>query len=241
MKTIAIKSFKISLFLSTLFFITQLAYAQDCGKFYPFNEGAVMEFTSYDKKDKPAGRMIYKVSDVKDTPEGKKATIDFELYDKKDDKVDFGESGSTEFSVQCNGEKTMIDMESMMLGNPMLSSYEGMEINMEGNHIMIPNQLNTGSVLPDADLKITVNTGVMNINMTSRIFNRKVIGQEKITTDAGSFETYIISYDTEFKMGATRKSSGKQWIAENVGLVKEELYNKKGKLTGSTKLTNLEK
>ncbi len=229
-----------TLFVS-LSFIVHFAVAQDCGKFYPFDKGTVMEFTSYDKKDKQEGRMIYKVKAVKDTPEGKKATIDFEMYDKKDEKVDFGESGSTEFAVQCNGEKTMIDIESMMLGNPMLSSYKGMEITMEGNHIMIPNQLSTGEELPDADLKIKVNTGVMNINMSSKIFNRKVVGQEKITTAAGSFDTFIITYETEFKMGVSRQMKGKQWIAQNVGMVKEELYNKNDKLTGYTELTGLQK
>lgn len=215
--------------------------AQDCGEFYPFEEGTVMEFTSYDKKDKQDGKLVYSVTKVIDTPDGKKASIDFMMYDKKGRLIEIGENNSTEFSVQCNGDKTMIDIESMMLGNPMLSSYEGMEITMEGNEIMFPNQLKAGQTLPDADLKVTINTGVMNINMSSRIYNRKVESREQITTPAGTFDTYVISYDTEFKMGATRQSGGKQWIAKDVGMVKEEHYNKKGKLTSYTVLTGLEK
>jgi hypothetical protein len=219
-----------------------LARAQDCGEFYAFNEGTVMELTSYDKKDKQDGRLIYKVTQVTDTPEGKKASIQFEMYDKKGDPVELGENNNTtEFAVQCNGEHTMIDIESMMLGNPVLSSYQGMDVTMEGTHIMIPNQLSTGETLPDANLDITVKTGVMNINMNSKIMNRKVVGQEQITTQAGTFNTYVITYDSEFKMGVTQKSSGKQWIAKNIGMVKEEHYNKKGQLTGYTVLTNLEK
>jgi len=218
-----------------------LTHAQDCGEYYSFNEGTEMELTSYDKKDKQDGRMIYRVTEVKDTPEGKKANIQFEMFDKKGDPVELGDNNTAEFSVQCNGENTMIDIESMMLGNPALSSYEGMDVKMEGTHIMIPNQLNAGETLPDADLKITVSTGVMNINMNSKIMNRKVVGKEQITTQAGTFDTYVITYDSEFKMGATQKSSGKQWIAKNVGIVKEEHYNKKGDLTSYTVLTSLKK
>lgn len=38
-------------------------------------------------------------------------------------------------------------------------------------------------------------------------------------------------------MGIKIRGSAKQWYSENVGMVKQENYNKKGKLMGSSLLT----
>jgi hypothetical protein len=38
-------------------------------------------------------------------------------------------------------------------------------------------------------------------------------------------------------MGIKITGSAKQWLAEGVGMVKQESFNKKGKLTGYTELT----
>jgi hypothetical protein len=37
------------------------------------------------------------------------------------------------------------------------------------------------------------------------------------------------------------EASSKEWYAEGVGLVKSEIYNKKGKLMGYSELTSFEK
>ena len=72
------------------------------------------------------------------------------------------------------------------------------------------------------------------MKMTVNIMNRKVEGKESVTTSAGTFDCFVISYDHESKMGIKIRGSAKQWYSEGVGMVKQENYNKKGKLMGSS-------
>jgi len=79
------------------------------------------------------------------------------------------------------------------------------------------------------------------MNMTISITNRKVEAVENVTTPAGTFECYKISYDIATKMMINVKMKGTEWYAKNVGLVKSESYNNDGKLMGSNLLTGLTK
>ena len=73
--------------------------------------------------------------------------------------------------------------------------------------------------------------------------DRTVVARENITTPAGTFDCYAITYTSELKMnmGMNQINNGKQWISEGVGMVKQEDYNAKGKLTGSSVLTEFNK
>ena len=82
----------------------------------------------------------------------------------------------------------------------------------------------------------------MNFNMSTLITDREVLGKESVTTPAGTFDCYIITQSTHIKsMAANQKRTTKQWIAEGVGVVKSEDYNKKGKLDGTSVLTSFSK
>jgi hypothetical protein len=85
-------------------------------------------------------------------------------------------------------------------------------------------------------------SGITMVNMDVTINNRKVLAKEKITTSAGTFDCYKISYETESRTRMiTVNTKGMEWISEGVGVVKTETYNKKDKLTGYSLLTKFEK
>lgn len=73
----------------------------------------------------------------------------------------------------------------------------------------------------------------MNVMMT----DRKITGKESITTPAGTFDCYILTYKMDTKMALNISTSGKQWLAPKVGIVRDEVYNKSGKLTSYSELT----
>jgi len=79
------------------------------------------------------------------------------------------------------------------------------------------------------------------MNITIAITNRKVEAVENVTTPAGTFECYKISYDIDTKMMFTVKVKGVEWYAKNVGLVKSESYSTDGKLMGSNLLVGVKK
>ena len=97
--------------------------------------------------------------------------------------------------------------------------------------------LSPDAVLPDADMLAVINMSPIKMRLTFIMTNRKVVGEETITTPAGTFDCIVLTYDYESKMGIKVTGSTKQWFAEGIGLVKQIDLNKKGKETNRTLLT----
>ncbi|MFD2312589.1 hypothetical protein ACFSKX_19395, partial [Microbulbifer halophilus] len=108
-------------------------------------------------------------------------------------------------------------------------------------NVEFPNNLKVGQTLKDANLKMTLNMSGIKMNMTMDMLNRTVDAKESVTTTAGTFDCFVLSYDTEMKMGMKMNFKNKEWIAKGVGVVKSENYNKKGKLMGYSELTSFTK
>lgn len=205
--------------------------SQDCSKYFPMDEGTKFQITIYDKKDKVSGVMDYVVKDVS----GNTATVFYEMKDEKGKMMT-----SSEYGVTCTNDGVTIDFSSLM--SPELKGqYENMEVEMSGTDILYPNNLSVGQSLPDANVLMTVKMSPLNMKMNMNFFNRKVEGKESVTTPAGTFDCYVISYDSEAKMGIKMTSSNKLWLAEGFGMIKSETYNKKGNLMGKSLLTAFEK
>jgi len=99
-----------------------------------------------------------------------------------------------------------------------------------------------GEDLPDANVQIKMSMGGINMNMNVETVNRKVEKKEQVDTPAGSFDCYVISSDTKSKMMMANKTfPSRQWLAEGVGMIKQETYNKSGKIVGSMMLTEFSK
>lgn len=217
--------------ICTFFCITSTVISQDCSKYYPMNEGTKFQITMYNKKDKMSGVMDYEVKEVS----GNTATMFYEMADEKGKMIT-----SSEYGITCSDDGVTIDFSSMMSPGVM-GQYEDMEVEMSGTDLLFPNNLSVGQSLPDADVLMTVKMPPMNMKMTMKFLNRKVEGNETVSTPAGDFECYVITYDTESKMGIKMTMSSKLWLSEGYGMVKQENYNKKGALIGSSVLTSFEK
>lgn len=219
-------------------------FAQECDDhFYRMEKGSAFHLTYYDKKDKVTGKSESVVMNVKNGGEGLTATVHNKLFDKKDKLLNEGE-----FEVICAGDRIKIDMDQMLQSMEQLKSMENMDTEIETDYIMLPSNLEVGEDLPDSKATIRVKMGSGNANMMSNdiiIKNRKVAAQEEVTTPAGTFECYKITYDTDVNMkvmGMNRTStySGSEWFARNIGMVKSESYNDKGDLQSYVLLTSLE-
>jgi len=217
--------------ICTFFCITSTVISQDCSKYYPMDEGTKFQITMYNKKDKMSGVMDYEVKEVS----GNTATMFYEMADEKGKMIT-----SSEYGITCSDDGVTIDFSSMMSPGAM-GQYEDMEVEMSGTDLLFPNNLSVGQSLPDADVLMTVKMPPMNMKMTMKFLNRKVEGNETVSTPAGDFECYVITYDTESKMGIKMTMSSKLWLSEGYGMVKQENYNKKGALIGKSVLTAFEK
>ena len=211
--------------------ISSLFAQNDCSAYYPFEEGTSFTITSYGKKDKIAAVADYQVTDVTNDT----ATISTKLMD--DDGALYNEGS---FTIQCDGDGITMDMKSLL--NPqMFDQFKDFETEITGEGIVLPNNLSVGQELPDATMNMRINMSGINMNMNVAMTDRKVIAEETVTTPAGTFNCYVITYTSNVKMGMNRTGSAKQWIAEGVGMVKQEDYNRKGKVTSSSLLTAFSK
>lgn len=126
-----------------------------------------------------------------------------------------------------------------MINPDILKQYKDMDMDISGTNIELPNDLDIGKKLKDANMVMSINMGGITMNMTMDMVNRTVDAKESITTPAGTFNCFAISYESQVKMGIKTSFTIKEWIAEGVGVVKTESYNKKGKLMGYSELTSI--
>ena len=222
--------FKIFAFVFGLFFSMSLNAQGVCSEYYPMEEGTAFQLTSY-KGDNVTSILNYLISDSQSIPGGQKATINTEIMDK-DGEV----TATSSYDIICENDVVSIDFRSLM-GPDVYSQFPDMEMEVSGTALQWPNDLQEGQSLPDADLLAVVNMTPIKMRLTFVMTNRKVVGHETVTTPAGTFDCVVITYDYESKFGVRVRGSTKQWIAKNVGLVKQEDMNKKGKLISWSELT----
>jgi len=115
-----------------------------------------------------------------------------------------------------------------------------MEVEVDATNLEIPSHLEPGMKLNDGIITIKASTGGMTLmTLQTRVFDRIVESRETITTEAGTFDCYKVTQMIEIKTLGKFVVKGIEWIAENIGTVRSESYNKKGKLSGYSVLTSL--
>ncbi len=222
------------LFITSFFtFIAFYTYCQ-CDAYFNFQEGAEYEMTHYSAKDKISGKSLSQIISIEDNNGVITATIKGTMLDKKGE-----ESTSFTYEYICDNGILKIDMEKF-IPKESFGSDSNIEFDMKGDYLEIPGNLEVGQELKDGKIegKMTMgdNSAMANMTMTISIFNRKVVSREDITTPAGTFSCYKISYDMESAtkvMGMNTKVSlkGVEYVAKGVGVIKTESYNKNGKLS----------
>lgn len=210
--------------------------AQDCKLYFPDRVGSIREMTSYDAKDKVTGKVVQEVISKKASANGVTVGIKTSIYDENNAQVH-----SKNMEIVCENNVFKVDMSDYV--SEMLDAYKDMELEITGDNLNFPSKMSVGDMLDDAAMNLKVRSGGMQImNMDVIISNRKVEAEEEVQTPAGSFDCYKITYDTQSKTKIINMTtSSTEWIADGVGVVKTENYNKKGKMAGYTLLTKLEK
>ncbi len=210
--------------------------AQDCPMYYPDMVNAQLEYKQYDKKGNLSGSSVQKIKDIKKSAGSTEMLVSAESFDAKGKSL-----GSVDLKARCEGGVYYIDMKNLM-SSQTLESYKDMEMKIEGGNLEIPSSMKAGDLLKSGDMKMSfLANGMAMMNMTINVTNRKVDAIESITTPAGTFECFKISYDVATKMMINVKTKGVEWYSKGIGMVKSETYDSAGKLLGSNVLTSLKK
>ena len=222
--------------LATLFISSGTIFGQDCAFYYPKQEGATLEITNYDRKDKVTGKTVQKITNVQESGNSMKATIQMKSYDDKDELI-----FESDMDVMCKDNVFNLSMENFVNGQQM-SAFSEADVTIDSDNLRYPANMKPGQELNDGEITVSVkNAGMPTMNMTTTISNRKVEGKEKLTTPAGTFDCYKISYDITSKMMVSVTLKAVEWISMDAGVVKSESYKSNGKLIGYSLLTKLNK
>lgn len=224
---------KIALLFCILFLGIKI-HAQDCESIIATEKGVYTEMKSYTEKGKLTGTVKQTITDVTSTPAGMVIKVQSEQLDAKDKSL-----GITDLEMRCEGGVFYMDMKNFMNQGAMGGGEAEMKI--DAQDLVFPANLKVGETLPDGTMTMSMVAGPIPMNMSIKIFNRKVAAIENVTTPAGTFECYKMTYDMESKVGIKVTSSVIQWYAKNTGAVRTETFDKNGKLVGYSELTTYRK
>lgn len=204
----------------------------DCVVYFPTDVGITLEYTLYNGQDEVMGFLHYTVKDVNSTPEGLVITTDCAQLDK-----DGNEVASESINMYCENGQFYADLKNVLDPNS-LNQFKGMEIDVIGTPLMYPAVMNVGTTLPDSKVELKLK-GMQGRTILSAITKDcKVEAVELLTTPAGSFECYRISYNNVMAaFGSEMEMKTTQWIAKDIGIVRTDILDKEGQVTAKQVLT----
>jgi len=211
-----------------------------CDSYFNFKEGAEYEMEHYSAKEKLTGKSHTKVLSIEDDGGMLIATIKGTMFDKKGEEVT-----NMDFEYICDDGVLKMDLKKF-IPQEMFGGGSDIKFELEGEYLELPKNLEVGQTLKDGMIEgkmvMEDNPAMTNMTMTIKILNRKVESKENITTPAGTFSCFKITYNMESStkimgMNTTANLSSIDYMAEGIGVVRTESYDKKGNLSGYTILT----
>ncbi|MFC0516321.1 hypothetical protein ACFFGT_19035 [Mucilaginibacter angelicae] len=219
---------KIMILLLVLF--CKAGIAQNCSQFVNNVNGKKLTYISQDAKGNKQMTAVY-VTTKKDATT---VAIHAEINDKNGKAIGSGDS-----EMICTGNTIKVDMKSFVPASNMKGN---MQVSGEAKYLTYPTDMKAGQTLDDGSVTIDMgNNGAQMANLQMDIKNRKVEQTETVSTNAGSFDCFKITYDATTKMkmmgiGIPFNFHVTEWYAPKLGrFVKSETY-KGEKLMGTMTL-----
>jgi len=211
--------------------------ATGCSSYYWFKEGTVAEYSIKDIAGNETSRTTSTVKNVR-TEDGA-LRADFVTTTSKGNAITA--------TYKCEGDKIYMDMKSFFQNNfNGLAAKGGMEMEVENAYLSFPADMKPGDELEGANFKIIAKKdGKPLMTTTNQVKDRKVESIENITTLAGSWnclkitEHSIITSEMMGKALPGKETKNVYWFAPGVGFIKNDTYDKDGKLIMESELVSL--
>ncbi len=216
--------------MAALFLVSSTGYSQ-CNQYYKLKKGTSWAITSYNAKGKLEGKMTQNVVEYKETSSGFEAELQMVFTDDKGEEV-----MNNTTTLTCKDGVVYFDVNDLV-PQAQMEAMQNFEISMEGNGMEIPANLKAGQQLKDAHVIMHIDASPMKMTFKIDVTDRKVVAEENLHTPAGDFNCFKLSQKTSMKTMGTIETKSIEWYAKEVGMVKSESYNKKGKMMGYSILT----
>ena len=196
------------------------AAAQQCN-YYFLQNNMTVEMTIYNRKGDPNGKQIYTVSEVKNGGGDATSSLQSEMFNKKGKSIAKGTG-----KVECKDGVMFVDMK-MKLPEAQQEQFASADVKGEGMYIEYPASMQPGDQLKDANLNMDINNNGMKQSVVMVINERKVEAKEPVTTTAGTWDCYKISFKSKITIktmgvGIPVNLEGTEWFAPGFGVVKTE-------------------
>lgn len=217
-----------------------------CSKLIFFQQGAEIEATSYDAAGTEISKQLTKILEVKN-----EGGITVAYVEGVDRMVNGEAKPPIHYNYKCDGNKIYFDIASMFR-----TEKKEDDTNFESGAIEYPINVKEGEILPDATGVMRTEKDGKKMEMKYHFKERKVEGKEDVTTPAGTWSCYKISYITEVdleipgmdeqskammkKMKGAMKNKTLTWFSPDFGIVKMEMYMNE-KLTSRNEVTSVKK
>lgn len=203
---------------------------QDLGVFFSITQGDSFTYTIYSPEGEVEYKYTYTNKEVSGADLSDASVVYGYQFWEGDGSPLFDDDGKMDMKITLNSEGTtsyMYDMKKSMAIQDVVTM---------GDVSSIPSDLKVGESIPDGEIKIKVR----NVGASFLITDRDVLAEEEITTPAGTFKTYKMDEIQTNKVLVSNKTYHiVSWYARNIGCIKQEVYDKKGRLLRTLELTEL--
>jgi hypothetical protein len=199
--------------------------------FFAMKKGAVQTVALKDAKGKIQSHTRNTVKQIVGTKDAFAVEYQSEALDAKGQPVSSDNPMILNYRIVVSDGAMYLDMKNMF------GAMDGLDgVEASGTAVKIPTRPQAGQTLGDAAAKVRIGF----INCSAVITEGKVLAEEDLTVEAGTFHCYKISQKTNAAvMGIKSETTTVSWYAKGAGAVKSETFDKKGKLTGSTELISM--
>jgi len=223
--------------------IASIAIASAQNGFFPDKVGKVLVYVQNNAAGEPKSYSKLTVKDVKGSSNHMTISYVTEILDK-DRKSTSNPPVEIPLKMISKNGVMIMDMKGMFTV-PQKDQRIKMEIS--GNPMELPNSLEPGQLLKDADITMNMDMGIMKLKTTMKMTGGKCLAIEDVTVPAGTFTcskvTQTVSTSTVGEnaamAGQDSTSQTISWYAHGIGIVKTETYDDKGQLKGSSELVEM--
>jgi len=221
-----------------VFVLILRSFSQHCVPYFPLKRYAKIEYQHFDANNRLILSESLKVIQKEEDSSGEFVKVERESFNSKGTSL-----GTNYFLSGCQNGAFFIQMKSrldMKALNSFKNSFKNMNINLSEDKIIFPDTFYPGERLNDATLKIKISSKtITSLRLSIKVYNRKVIGFDKIEVSSGTYKCVKITSDIQMMVPVSIILHTVEWYAPNIGLVKSNVYTQKNTLSETIMLTGL--
>jgi hypothetical protein len=209
---------------------TILLMSQDCSNYFFLQNSKTIEMTITNKKGNVSGKNVYTVSNVISSGNSKTATLNSEFFDTKGKSITKATN-----NIKCANGVMMMDMKVFIPAGQQEQIQSG-SATANDVYLEYPADIKVGDNLKDGHFNMDFDNSGIKTSIDINITERKVEGQESVTTSAGTWNCFKISANNRIAtkvagIGFPIKASVTEWFAPGFGVVKTESSGGKTEIT----------